>query len=103
MTGASVVLSAGRGLLSAAYSRDAEANADQYARALMQKLGRSPKPLGDLLMRISGPEKDNPLSIFASHPMTADRMAMLEATGSAPTGEPLLLFGEWRALQAICK
>jgi hypothetical protein len=43
-----------------------------------------------------------PLAIFASHPMTADRMAMLEAAGSAPTGEPLLLFGEWRALKAIC-
>ncbi|MGH6868920.1 MAG: M48 family metallopeptidase, partial [Methylocella sp.] len=103
ITGASVVLGAGRGLLSAAYSRDAEANADQYARALMQKLGRSPKPLGDLLLRISGPEKDNPLAIFASHPMTADRLAMLEAASSEPTGAPLLLPDEWRALKAICK
>ncbi len=33
----------------------------------------------------------------------ARRLAMLEAAGSAPTGEPLLSFGEWRALQAICK
>jgi Anhydro-N-acetylmuramic acid kinase len=45
------------------------------------------------LRRITGPEKDNPLSIFASHPMTADRMAMLEAAGGAPAGEPLLSFG----------
>ena len=44
-----------------------------------------------------------PLSIFASHPMTADRMAMLEAAGSTPSGEPLLSFGEWRALKAICR
>jgi hypothetical protein len=35
--------------------------------------------------------------------MTADRMAMLEAAANAPTGEPLLSFGEWRALKAICK
>jgi Zn-dependent protease with chaperone function len=103
VTGASVVLSAGRGMLSAAYSRDAEANADRFALALMEKLGRSPKPLGDLLMRISGPEKDDPLAIFASHPMTADRMAMLEAAGGGLAGEPLLSFGEWRALKAICK
>jgi Zn-dependent protease with chaperone function len=102
VTGASVMLSAGRGLLNAAYSRDAEANADRFALELMEKLGRSPKPLGDLLLRISRPEKDDPLSIFASHPMTADRMAMLEA-GGAPAGEPLLSFGEWRALKAICK
>jgi Zn-dependent protease with chaperone function len=103
VTGASVVLGAGRGLLSAAYTRDAEANADRFALELMEKLGRSPKPFGDILMRISGPEKDNPLAIFASHPLTADRLAMLEAAESAPTGEPLLSFGEWRALKAICK
>jgi hypothetical protein len=35
--------------------------------------------------------------------MTADRMAMLEAAGSTPSGEPLLSFGKWRALKAICK
>lgn len=103
MTGASVVVGAGRGLLSAAYSRDAEASADQYARALLLKLGRSPKPLGDLLLRISGAEKENPLSIFATHPLTEDRLALLEAAGSTPAGPPLLLFGEWRALKAICK
>ncbi|MGH6847518.1 MAG: hypothetical protein ACREC0_08795, partial [Methylocella sp.] len=33
----------------------------------------------------------------------ARRLAMLEPAGSAPTGEPLLSFGAWRALQAICK
>jgi Zn-dependent protease with chaperone function len=103
VTGAGVMLGAGREILSAAYSRDAEASADRFAVALMEKLSRSPKPLGDLLLRISGPEKDNPLAIFASHPITADRMAMLEAAGGAPTGEPLLSFGEWRALKAICK
>jgi hypothetical protein len=43
------------------------------------------------------------LSIFASHPMTADRMAMVEAADSASAGEPLLSLGEWRALKAICK
>ncbi|MGH6835237.1 MAG: hypothetical protein ACREC9_06735 [Methylocella sp.] len=33
----------------------------------------------------------------------ADRLAMLEAAADAPPGEPLLSFGEWRALKAICK
>jgi hypothetical protein len=33
----------------------------------------------------------------------AERLAMLEAADSAPTDEPLLSYGEWRALQAICK
>jgi hypothetical protein len=29
--------------------------------------------------------------------------ARREAAGGAPAGEPLLSFGEWRALKAICK
>jgi hypothetical protein len=62
-----------------------------------------PQACTTALRHISGPEKDDPLSIFASHPMTADRMAMLEAAGGGPAGEPLLSFCEWRALKAICK
>jgi hypothetical protein len=38
-----------------------------------------------------------PLSIFASHPMTVDRMAMLEAAGSTPSGELLLSTGQGAA------
>jgi hypothetical protein len=34
--------------------------------------------------------------------ISQNRPAMLEAAGGAPAGEPLLLFGEWRALKAIC-
>ncbi|MCI0599389.1 MAG: M48 family metallopeptidase [Beijerinckiaceae bacterium] len=103
VTGASVVASAGAGLIGAAYSREAEANADRFALALMQNLGRPPKALGDLLLRISGPEKDNPLAIFATHPMTEDRLAMIVAASRDPTGAPLLSSVEWRALKAICK
>ncbi|HXW72071.1 MAG TPA: M48 family metallopeptidase [Methylocella sp.] len=103
VTGGAMLASAGRVALRAAYSRETEANADRYAIALMEKLGRSPKPMGDLLLRISDPEKDNPLSIFATHPLREDRLAMLAAAARAPTGTPLLLFGEWRALKAICE
>ena len=35
-----------------AYSRQAETNADAFAAALMQELGRSPKPLGTFLLRL---------------------------------------------------
>jgi hypothetical protein len=35
--------------------------------------------------------------------MTADRIAMLDAADTTPSGEPLLSLGEWRALKAICK
>jgi Zn-dependent protease with chaperone function len=103
VTGASVVLTTGRALLSAAYSRDAEASADRYAQALMHKLGRSPKALGTLMLRITGSEKNNPLAIFASHPMTDDRIAALAESEDTSVGPPLLSAGEWLELKAICK
>jgi Zn-dependent protease with chaperone function len=103
VTGAGAVLNAGRGMLSSAYSREAEANADRFAVAVMKNLGRPSNALGVLLLRISGPEKDNPLAIFASHPMTQERIAMLDAEDNTPTGLPLLSPGEWQALKDICK
>ena len=69
----------------------------------MSELGRSPKPMGDLLLRITGSEKDNPLAIFASHPITADRVAAFEKAKSATKGDEILSAQEWRALKDICK
>jgi Zn-dependent protease with chaperone function len=103
VTGASVVILTGKSLLSAAYSRDAEAAADFYAQNLMQKLGRPPKALGTLLLRIAGSDKANPLAIFANHPLTADRIAALAESPETPEGPPLLSAGEWLELKAICK
>jgi Zn-dependent protease with chaperone function len=102
VAGSSVVLTAGRGLFAAAYSREDEAGADLFALQTMRKLGRSPKPFGDLLLRVTGPERENPFAIFASHPMTEERLAALSAADAPPQGEPLLSLGEWRALKAIC-
>lgn len=103
VTGSGVMLTTGRSLLSAAYSRDAEANADLYSKHVMERLGRPPKALGDLLLRITGPESDDPLAIFASHPMTAERQASLQQATVAIAGPPLLTNTEWHALKAICR
>ncbi len=103
ITGASVVLTLGRTLVDARYSRAAETAADAFATQIMGELGRSPKPMGDLLLRITGSEKDNPLAIFASHPITADRVAAFEKAKSATKGDEILSAQEWRALKDICK
>ncbi len=103
ITGASVVLTLGRTLVYARYSRAAETAADAYATHIMGELGRSPKPMGDLLMRITGSEKENPLAIFASHPITADRVSAFEQAKLATTGDEILSAQEWRALKDICK
>jgi len=102
VTGASVVLTTGKSLLSAAYSRDVEASADLFAQDVMLKLGRSPKALGTLMVRILGADDHNPLAIFASHPLTKERVAALSESDGAAQGEPLLTAEKWRDLKAIC-
>jgi predicted Zn-dependent protease len=68
----------------------------------MHKLGRSPKPMGELLYRITGKEGDHSLSILASHPLTEDRLERMKAEDRAPSGPPLLTAKEWADLKAIC-
>ena len=52
VTGGAAIVFAAQTLVDSAYSRQAETNADAFAAALMQKLGRSPKPLGTFLLRL---------------------------------------------------
>lgn len=103
VTGSAALAGLGHGVINAAYSQSAEANADAYASMLMGKLGRSAKPMGELLLRLTGADKSNPLSIFASHPLTSDRVIMLEKESYFLTGEPLLSAEEWNDLKTICK
>ena len=44
---------------------------------MMQKLGRSPKPMGELLFRVTGKEGGKGLSILSGHPLTEDRLARM--------------------------
>jgi Zn-dependent protease with chaperone function len=103
VTGSGAALFAARQLLEASYSRDAERAADAFAIATMQRLGRSPAPLGELLVRITGDETDRALSILASHPLTQERLETLRQAAAGPaTGPPLLSAEEWDKLRGIC-
>jgi Zn-dependent protease with chaperone function len=77
------------------YSRDMEAEADEYAIALLKKNGISTLPLAALLERLdNGPDEDEDESpgwlwdaagnFMESHPMTAQRTARLRAAAGAP-------------------
>jgi Zn-dependent protease with chaperone function len=102
VTGSGAALFAARQLLEASYSRDAERNADAFAIATMRRLGRSPAPMGELLLRVTGDERNRALSILATHPLTGERLETLkQATGPA-NGAPLLSVQEWDKLRAIC-
>ena len=103
VTGAGAVLFAGRSLLDASYSRDAERDADSFASQTMGKLGRSAAPLGELLLRLPGAQANRTSTILASHPLTEERLVALKKDQSPVTGDALLSDGEWRALKRICR
>ncbi len=102
VTGSGAAVFIGRELLDSAYSREAETRADAFAIDVMKKLGRSPKPLGQLLTRMTEGKEFEAMAILASHPLTKDRLAAMENAGAPAPGPPLLTDGEWKALKSIC-
>ena len=102
ITGSGALIFGSRSLLSASYSREAEQNADTFSIDVMHRLGRSPKPMGELMFRVTGKEGDRSLSILASHPLTEHRLARMSKEARPVTGPPLLTAAEWSSLKVIC-
>jgi Zn-dependent protease with chaperone function len=102
VTGSSALIFASRQLITASYSREAEQNADTVTIDVMHRLGRSPKPMGELLYRVTGKEGDKGLSVLAGHPLTEDRLQRMSGEDRPPSGPALLSDKEWAALKAIC-
>jgi Zn-dependent protease with chaperone function len=102
ITGSGALIFASRSLVTSSYSREAEQNADTFSIDVMHRLGRSPKPMGELMFRVTGKQVDNSLSILSSHPLTEDRLARMNGEDRPPTGPPLLTAAEWASLKAIC-
>ncbi len=103
VTGSSAIIFASRELFQASHSREAERIADKTTIDVMRKLGRSPKPMGEFLLRITGKEKGKGLALISSHPMSEDRLARMSEQDAPPSAPPLLTPSEWAALKAICK
>jgi Zn-dependent protease with chaperone function len=102
ITGSGALIFASRSLVTASYSREAEQNADTFAIDAMHRLGRSPKPMGELMFRVTGKEGDKSLSVLSNHPLTEDRLARMSREDRPPSGPPLLTPSEWASLKAIC-
>jgi len=102
VTGSGAVIFASRSLVTSSYSRDAEHNADTFSIDVMQRLGRSPKAMGELLFRVTGKEGNSSLSILAGHPLTEDRLKRMSEADRPASGSPLLTDTEWSALKSIC-
>jgi Zn-dependent protease with chaperone function len=102
ITGSGALIFASRSMVTASYSREAEQNADTFSIDVMHKLGRSPKPMGELLFRVTGKQGDQTLSFISNHPLTEDRLKRMSDEDRPPTGPPLLTADEWASLKAIC-
>lgn len=101
VTGGGAVVFIGKTLLTTANSREAESRADAFAAQALAKLGRPAKPMGELLLRVTGKEEDGVFAILHDHPLSEDRLAKLSAADKA-TADPVLTAEEWKALQTIC-
>jgi Zn-dependent protease with chaperone function len=102
ITGSGALIFASRSLVTSSYSREAEQNADTFSIDVMHRLGRSPKPMGELMFRVTGKQVDKSLSILSSHPLTEDRLARMNKEDRPPTGPPLLTAEEWASLKSVC-
>jgi Zn-dependent protease with chaperone function len=103
VTGGAAIIYAARSSLTQRFSRDSERAADAFSVETLRKLGRSPKAMGDLLMRITGPEAKGALSFLSSHPLTEERLATMAQADRPVSGPELLSTEEWRALQGVCR
>jgi predicted Zn-dependent protease len=102
VTGSGAVLIVARSLFDASYSRDNETDADTFSIEIMQKLGRSPSAMGELLVRITKKHESGP-TIFSTHPLSEDRLSRMRAEKRSFTGPELLTAQEWQALKDACK
>jgi hypothetical protein len=100
VTGGSAVLFAARSIVDASYSREAEGRADAFTIKAMQGLGRSPQPMGEFLVRITGGGRIS--TVIDSHPLSADRLDRMKKAERGETGPPILTDAEWQALKNIC-
>jgi predicted Zn-dependent protease len=101
VTGAGALIFASRSLVTNSYTREAEQAADGFSIEVMHKLGRPTKPMGELLVRVTGKEGKG-LSILSSHPLSENRLARMTREDRPASSPPLLTSEEWQALKSVC-
>lgn len=93
----------GQALVSSAYSRDAERNADSAALDMLSGAQISARGFADFFGRLAEMEGDGPnaLSFISSHP-SSDERARAAKAAITENVQAALSATDWKALQAIC-
>jgi Zn-dependent protease with chaperone function len=91
------------------YSRHAEAEADDYAIALLTAAAIDPQGLKHFFERVLAEEGKTPSgtfgkieSVFATHPGTAERIGKIGPLPEGVAARPVMSAAQWQALKAIC-
>lgn len=100
-TGGGAAVVAARTVLQTAYSRVAEAAADDFGARLMYKVGGDPRALGTILLRISDKPGIAP-HFLLDHPEAQERADAIAMVGQPSPLRALLTPAEWNALRSIC-
>jgi len=98
--GGAVVLAA-KTVLQSSYSRAAEARADAYGAALMNKAGGDARALAVILAKIGGATEPG-MTILLDHPQTKARVAAINRIAETRPARPFLDAREWAALKKVC-
>jgi Zn-dependent protease with chaperone function len=102
ITGGTLIAAAGDHLMQSAYTRDAEAAADDFALTLLNDARIDTAPMAGFFDRIANMTDQMP-EYMSSHPLSADRARQARANAATHTNtEPILSAAEWQALKSIC-
>jgi predicted Zn-dependent protease len=102
--GGTAILLASRTLLSSAFSRDAEREADAFGVDLMLKGGGNPEGLAGFFGSAGGGGAPGALNWLTSHPASAEREAAIRRLAqNRPVLSPALTPDQWQALRGICQ
>lgn len=102
-TGGAAVAVIGEHMISASYTREAEAAADLFALDMLDTAGVSARGFATFFDTIDDLKGFELPQYLATHPVTKERAEQARGFADTQGGTaPILSDGEWRALQNIC-
>lgn len=101
--GGSLIAGIGNALISSAYSREAEDEADVFAVTALNKAGWDARPMADFFERLATAQgsAEEAMSLISSHPLSTERAAAVRAksTGRGEAFSP----AQWARIRKVCE